>query len=280
MTGPPRRRRSAGAAATWAITGSKLPSRSRGTSISTGPVAALSTVFGRDPLRTLADSRPPGSPVLLMTQVLGHLLVQRGLEDVLGELLKQPIRPGQRQPPIASQLEELPGRLGLSRALPRWTAEAVPIPASWRATPRGAVLHAGDTSAVAPQLAYRVAHHVAQENQVVITFAFVPFEGRPRLALPTCSMLPWSGSGTPRRDRSNRRIGRGRSRRAPWSDALPPVAADGRAGRKGAAWWQAPGAVGCARLARPARQRFHGRRGSGPLDPVNLEPCLGQGPQE
>jgi hypothetical protein len=108
MTGPPRRRRSAGAAATWAITGSKLPSRSRGTSISTGPVAALSTVFGRDPLRTLADSRPPGSPVLLMTQVLGHLLVQRGLEDVLGELLKQPIRPGQRQPPIASQLEELP----------------------------------------------------------------------------------------------------------------------------------------------------------------------------
>jgi hypothetical protein len=34
-------------------------------------------------------------PVLLMTQMLGHLLIQRGLEDVLGELLEQPVRAGQ-----------------------------------------------------------------------------------------------------------------------------------------------------------------------------------------
>ena len=40
------------------ITGSNVPSRSRGTSISTGPVAAVSTVFERDPLRMLAEPRP------------------------------------------------------------------------------------------------------------------------------------------------------------------------------------------------------------------------------
>ena len=37
------------------ICGSKVPSRSRGTSISTWPVLSVSTVFGRVPLRTLPD---------------------------------------------------------------------------------------------------------------------------------------------------------------------------------------------------------------------------------
>ncbi len=39
-----------------------------------------------------------GSTVLLMAQVLGHLLVQRGLEHVLGELLEQPFGPVRDSP--------------------------------------------------------------------------------------------------------------------------------------------------------------------------------------
>jgi len=34
-------------------------------------------------------------PVLLVAEVLGHLLVQGRLQDGLGELLQQPVRPGQ-----------------------------------------------------------------------------------------------------------------------------------------------------------------------------------------
>jgi hypothetical protein len=47
--------------------------------------------------------------VLLMAQVLGHLLVQRRLQHVLGELLEQPIRPGQRQPLLLREPDQLPG---------------------------------------------------------------------------------------------------------------------------------------------------------------------------
>ena len=43
------------------ITGSKVPSRSRGTSIATCPVASVNTVLGRVPLRTLQVSRSAGA---------------------------------------------------------------------------------------------------------------------------------------------------------------------------------------------------------------------------
>ncbi|EID09644.1 hypothetical protein MXEN_20050, partial [Mycobacterium xenopi RIVM700367] len=39
------------------ITGSKVPLRSRGTAISTGPLTVV-TVFAEDPLRELPDPRP------------------------------------------------------------------------------------------------------------------------------------------------------------------------------------------------------------------------------
>ena len=41
------------------ITGAKVPSRSRGTSISTCPAASVSTVLARVPLRELPWLRPP-----------------------------------------------------------------------------------------------------------------------------------------------------------------------------------------------------------------------------
>ena len=43
------------------ITGSKLPSRSRGTSMSTSPAASVSTVLDRFPLRELPRFRPTSS---------------------------------------------------------------------------------------------------------------------------------------------------------------------------------------------------------------------------
>ena len=42
----------------FTICGSNVPSRSRGTSISTSPAASEITVFDREPLRTFVDSRP------------------------------------------------------------------------------------------------------------------------------------------------------------------------------------------------------------------------------
>jgi hypothetical protein len=41
--------------------GSKLPARSRGVSIGTGPTS-VSSVFGVDPLRAFGAPRPAGSP--------------------------------------------------------------------------------------------------------------------------------------------------------------------------------------------------------------------------
>ena len=57
--------------------------------------------FGEHRLRPgavadVARSRA-GRVVLFVAEVLGHLLVQRGLQDRLGQLLEQPIRTGQRQ---------------------------------------------------------------------------------------------------------------------------------------------------------------------------------------
>lgn len=44
----------------FTIWGSKLPSRSRGTSIGTGPVVSVNTVFDLVPLRTFAESGSSG----------------------------------------------------------------------------------------------------------------------------------------------------------------------------------------------------------------------------
>ena len=51
--------------------------------------------LARVPLRMLPVPAPAGS--CSHTQVLGHLLIQSGLEHRLGELLEQPVRAGQRQ---------------------------------------------------------------------------------------------------------------------------------------------------------------------------------------
>jgi hypothetical protein len=57
--------------------------------------------------------------VLLITEVLGHLLVQRGLEHRLGQLFEQPIRPGQRQALFLGQPHQLDRGLLLSGLLSR-----------------------------------------------------------------------------------------------------------------------------------------------------------------
>ena len=58
-----------------------------------------------------------GRVVLLVPEVLGHLLVQRGLQHGLGELLQQPVRAGQRQALLLGQPDQL-----LRRASPPPTA--------------------------------------------------------------------------------------------------------------------------------------------------------------
>ena len=57
----------------------------------------------------VADVARPGTGrvVLLIAQVLGHLLVQRGLEHRLGQLLEQPVRAGQRQTLLLRQPDQL-----------------------------------------------------------------------------------------------------------------------------------------------------------------------------
>jgi hypothetical protein len=81
----------------FTICGSNDPSRSRGTSISTCPVASVSTVFDRVPLRTFAELRsavarsfswPRCSVISSFNAVSRTLFV---------ELLQQPLRAGQRQ---------------------------------------------------------------------------------------------------------------------------------------------------------------------------------------
>lgn len=53
--------------------------------------------------------------VRLEAQVLGHLLIQRGLEDCLGELLEQPIRTGQGQSLLLGHPDQLRRRQLLGR---------------------------------------------------------------------------------------------------------------------------------------------------------------------
>ena len=100
------------------ICGSNVPARSRGTSISTGPVFAGSTVLERVPLR-MFSAPIPGRVVLLIAEMLGHLLAQRGLDHRLGQLLEQPVRAGQRQALLLGQPDQLGRSLLLSRQLRR-----------------------------------------------------------------------------------------------------------------------------------------------------------------
>jgi len=52
-------------------------------------------------------SRPgAGRVVLFVTEVFDHLLVQRGLDDRLGELFEQPIRARQRQAPFLGKPDQ------------------------------------------------------------------------------------------------------------------------------------------------------------------------------
>ena len=83
------------AVAVSADCGRKVPARSRATSMFTFPVGSVSTALARlVRLRTFSGSRPAGSRLLWPT-FFGHLLVQRGLEDVLGGLLEQVLRTGE-----------------------------------------------------------------------------------------------------------------------------------------------------------------------------------------
>ena len=58
-----------------------------------------------------------GQAVLVMPEVLGHLLVQRGLQDRLGQLLEQPIRAGQRHTLLPGAGHQLLSQLLLRREL-------------------------------------------------------------------------------------------------------------------------------------------------------------------
>jgi hypothetical protein len=55
--------------------------------------------------------------MLFITEVLGHFLIERSLEHRLGQLLEQPVRPGQRQALFLSQSNQLGRTLLLSRRL-------------------------------------------------------------------------------------------------------------------------------------------------------------------
>jgi len=58
-----------------------------------------------------------GRAVLLMTQMLGHLLVQRRIQHALRELLEQPVRPGQGQTLLPGHPDQLLGCRLLRRGL-------------------------------------------------------------------------------------------------------------------------------------------------------------------
>jgi hypothetical protein len=58
--------------------------------------------------------------VFLIAQVLGHLLVQGGLDDGLGQLLQQPVRAGQRQALLTGQPYQLSRGLGLTSQVCSW----------------------------------------------------------------------------------------------------------------------------------------------------------------
>lgn len=51
--------------------------------------------------------------MFLITEVLGHLLVERSLEHRLGQLFEQPVGPGQRQALLLGQSDQLDRSLRL-----------------------------------------------------------------------------------------------------------------------------------------------------------------------
>jgi len=57
------------------------------------------------------------SCMFLVSEVLGHLLAERGLQDRLGRLLEQPVRAGQRQALLLGQPDQLDGGVLLGRRL-------------------------------------------------------------------------------------------------------------------------------------------------------------------
>jgi len=65
----------------------------------------------------------------LIAQVLGHLLLQRGLEHRLGQLLEQPLRAGQRQALFPRQ----PHQLGRGPPLSRLPGQLSFVPTSFSA---------------------------------------------------------------------------------------------------------------------------------------------------
>ena len=56
--------------------------------------------LGAGPVAHIHRLAPRPSPVLLISQVLGELLVQRRFQNIFGEQLQQPIRAGQLQAPL------------------------------------------------------------------------------------------------------------------------------------------------------------------------------------
>jgi hypothetical protein len=76
--------------------GSKLASRSRDTSISTGPIWSQHRLRPRPVTRISAVTAH--RVVLVIIQVLRHFRFQGGLEDGLGQPRQQPTRPDQIDP--------------------------------------------------------------------------------------------------------------------------------------------------------------------------------------
>ncbi len=75
--------------------------------------------LGPDPVARV-PAPTPGRMMLVVAEVLGHLLIKRGLEDRLGQRLQHPTRTGHRHPPSAGGPDQLTGdRQLLSRRLDR-----------------------------------------------------------------------------------------------------------------------------------------------------------------
>ena len=66
--------------------------------------------LGPGPVTDIGRLPALGGMVLGMTQMLGHLLVQRRLQHAIGELLQQPVRARQRQALLFGEPDQLPGR--------------------------------------------------------------------------------------------------------------------------------------------------------------------------
>lgn len=74
-----------------------LPGRLGQHRLGTGSI----TDIGRSPINR--------SLIFLVPKMLGHLLIERCFQHILGELLQQPIRPRQGQPLLFSLPNKLPG---------------------------------------------------------------------------------------------------------------------------------------------------------------------------